>query len=134
MLPIVVLLVGTLSTVKQGQVKHILQEDTDYPDLRKFMCGMSPNYIHSMDASHMALVISNWSGSFGAVHDSFSTHASDVDDLLELTKDTFISMYDIDNYFDFISDNVTLGQDDVDKPQLGQLNIGGINDSEYFFS
>ena len=40
---------------KDGRVKHIAQVYTDFPDVRGFMCGVSPNYIHSMDAAHMAL-------------------------------------------------------------------------------
>ena len=82
----------------------------------------------------MALVIEDWEGDFGAVHDSFSTHATDVDNLLEKTKKVFIDMYDYDNYFDIIRKNLTNNEDDVDKPTLGDLNIGDINDSEYFFA
>ena len=35
---------------KNGQVKHVAQLETEFPDMRGFMCGISPNYIHSMDA------------------------------------------------------------------------------------
>ena len=68
------------------------------------------------------------------MHDSFSTHASDVDDLLEKTKEVFIKMYDYDNYFDVIRKNLTNNEDDVEQPQLGDLNIGDIYGSEYFFA
>ena len=47
--------------------------------------------------SHMTLVINELNKlgivSFGAIHDSFSVHAEDIDDLLYITKDTFIDMY-----------------------------------------
>ena len=26
------------------------------------MCGVSPNFIHSLDAAHMALVVDKWNG------------------------------------------------------------------------
>ena len=87
-----------------------------------------------MDASHMALVVDGWDGSFGAVHDSFSTHASDVDDLLEKTKQVFIEMYDYDNYFDVIRNNLTNNEDDVEQPALGSLDIREIKNSDYFFA
>ena len=82
----------------------------------------------------MALVIADWDGAFGAVHDSFSTHANDVDNLLALTKHHFINMYDKENYFDEIRNLITNNKDDIEQPTLGTLDIGGINDSEFFFS
>ena len=115
-------------------ISHKLRTPTEQPNVRGFMCGISPNFIHSMDASHMALVIADWDGVFGAVHDSFSTHANDVDNLLSLTKHHFIEMYNEDNYFDVIRELITNKTDDVEQPSIGELDIGGINDSEFFFS
>jgi DNA-directed RNA polymerase len=114
-------------------VKHVLKTPTDRPNIRGFMSGISPNFIHSMDAAHMALVIADWDGAFGAVHDSFATHASDVEDLLQKTKQVFIDMYTNDNFFDTIRQQLTNNTDDVQQPVLGELHIGDINDSEYFF-
>ena len=119
---------------KTGQVTHVALVPTRMPDRRGFVCGMSPNYIHSMDASHMALVISEWEGCFAAVHDSFSTHACDVDRLLSLTKQVFIRMYDYDNYFEVIRNFITDAEDDVEEPTLGTLDIKEIENSDYFFA
>ena len=121
-------------TLNGKTIKHVLQAPTDRPDVKGFMCGISPNYIHSLDASHMALVIENWEGAFGAVHDSFSTHANDVDELLQRTKDVFIEMYNHDNYFDIIRQNLTDNNDDVNQPTLGDLDIEEIQYSDYFFA
>ena len=82
----------------------------------------------------MALVIDFWNGDFGAVHDSFSTHACDVDRLLDLTKEAFVCMYEEDNYFDTIRFKLTNNEDDVEQPEVGELDIGGIHDSEFFFA
>ena len=98
------------------------------------MCGIAPNFIHSMDAAHLSIVASKWHGAFGAVHDSFSTHACDVPDLLQLTKDVFVEMYDHGNYFDIINKILSDGNDDIEQPELGELNIGDIHGSDYFFS
>lgn len=114
-------------------IKHVLKTPTDRPNIRGFMSGISPNFIHSMDAAHMALVIADWEGSFGAVHDSFATHASDVEDLLEKTKQVFIEMYSDENYFDTIRKQLTDNTDTVEQPPLGDLDVGDINDSTYFF-
>ena len=107
------------------RVNHVVHMPSDKPDVRGFMCGISPNFIHSMDASHMAMVIDEWDGTFGAVHDSFSTHACDVDDLLALTKRKFVEMYDVDNFYNYIRDQIVTDQTDIDveQPQLGSLQI-----------
>ena len=117
-----------------GRVNHVVQEASDLPDIQGFMCGISPNYIHSLDASHMAMVIDEWNGDFGAVHDSFSTHAPDVSRLLQITKNIFINMYDHHNYFDVIRQEITNSEDDIEQPTQGNLNIGDINASTYFFA
>ena len=122
------------ATLNGKQIKHVLRAPTDKPDVRGFMCGISPNYIHSMDAAHMALVIAQWCGDFAAVHDSFSTHASEVSELLAVTKHVFIDMYDHDNFFNVIRQQLTNNNDDVEQPELGKLNIGDINASRYFFA
>ena len=127
---------GTIVGVgKRDQVYHVGLVVSDRPDPRGFACGISPNYIHSLDASHMAKVIDAWDGEFGAVHDSFSTHACDVDKLCLLTKRVFIDMYDYDNYFDMIERSILNDVEvTVQQPTLGSLNIKEVIKSEYFFS
>ena len=47
---------GTISGYKtKGKTKritHVARIPTRNPDIRGFMCGVSPNFIHSLDASH----------------------------------------------------------------------------------
>jgi len=126
----------TRGSIDGRQIKHVAQVPSKMPDIRGFMRGVSPNFVHSLDASHMALVIDEWSEDFGAVHDSFSTHACDVDKLLSLTKSVFIKMYDVDNFYNYIKDQLVTNQLDLDveQPTLGTLNIQGIEESEYFFT
>ena len=115
----------------QGKVKHVIRLASPSPDRRGFMCGISPNFVHSQDAAHMQMVIDQFSEDFGAVHDSFSTHASDVEELLTITKNVFISMYDHENYFEDIIDR--LGAT-AEQPEIGQLEVSKITESDYFFA
>lgn len=58
-----------------------------------------PNFIHSLDATHMILTClkCNEVGlSFAAVHDSFWTHACDVDVMNRIIRDAFIRMHSED--------------------------------------
>jgi DNA-directed RNA polymerase len=120
---------GTISGI--GQINHVAKVQTDAPDIRGFMCGISPNYIHSQDASHMSLVINGFDGAFGAVHDSFSTHADMVDELCRLTKNVFVEMYDEPNYFDVIESRLEARSE---QPALGNLDINDVKKSDYFFA
>lgn len=118
-----------------GRITHVLQEASNFPSLKGLMSGISPNYTHSQDGSHMALIVSQWKHSFGAIHDSFSTHAEYVDNLSHLTRQVFIDIYDKENYFEFILNNVLSNTDNanLELPELGNLDITDVRSSEYFF-
>lgn len=131
--------VKKVTNTRQSKIKHThlitrygYHDKLPIADKQRYASGISPNYIHSMDASHMALVIYDWGKDFGAVHDSFSTHPNDVEDLLELTKKRFIRMYYKDNYFDKIEKNFKL--EGLEQPALGELNIMEVYNSDYFFA
>ena len=71
----------------------------DEVNSRKQMTAFPPNYIHSLDATHMLLsaIECNKKGlTFAAVHDSFWTHPSDVDTLNEILRDAFINLHSSD--------------------------------------
>lgn len=66
---------------------------------RKQMQAFPPNFIHSLDASHMmltALKCNEMGLTFAAVHDSFWTHAGDVDIMNEILREAFIRMHSED--------------------------------------
>ena len=124
-----------------GQISHRIKVPVVTPngDLipcrRSFASGCSPNFVHSMDAAHMAKVIASFSGDFGAIHDSFSTHACDVNTLLEHTKWAFAMMYNSDNYFTTIENMLLETREGyrLKQPELGTLDISEILSSDYFF-
>lgn len=125
-------------TLCKKRIDAIYREVTDKPAIHEITSGISPNYVHSMDASHMSLVINqlNEAGvtSFGAIHDSFSVHADDVDLLLDTTKSVFITMYDCDVFADMNAQFVNCDNNfDVKKPKVGSLDLSKIKESQYFF-
>ncbi|KAF1919513.1 hypothetical protein BDU57DRAFT_546159 [Ampelomyces quisqualis] len=72
---------------------------TDEVDKRKQLQGFPPNFIHSLDATHMtlsALKCSELGIDFAAVHDSFWTHASDIPNLNIVLRDAFVRMHSED--------------------------------------
>ena len=100
--------------------------------------SVAPNLIHSFDASHMMLVALNMPEGtpFAMIHDSFGTHACDVDELLEVTKRTFVSIYR-ENWFESLWADFRFFSNDVDippPPAMGDLKIEEVLKSDYFFS
>ncbi|KAI1806193.1 DNA/RNA polymerase [Daldinia bambusicola] len=74
-------------------------ESSDPVNRRKQLQAFPPNFIHSLDASHMllsALQCDELGLSFAAVHDSFWTHASDVDVMNTVLRDCFIRIHSED--------------------------------------
>lgn len=102
----------------------------------KQMNGIAPNIIHSFDAAHLASVINAFKGDVAAVHDSYGTHACDVDDLLEVTKQQFINIYSVD-WFARLSASFILHSDRLSMPPApapGRLDVSTVLESDYFFA
>jgi DNA-directed RNA polymerase len=66
---------------------------------RKQLQAFPPNFIHSLDATHMmlsAIECDRRGLAFSAVHDSFWTHACDVDTMNVVLRDCFVRMHSDD--------------------------------------
>jgi DNA-directed RNA polymerase len=66
---------------------------------RKQLQAFPPNFIHSLDATHMflsALKCDELGLTFAAVHDSFWTHAGDIDTMNTVLRDAFVRMHSED--------------------------------------
>lgn len=93
--------ISRAQTIKTHMASIALVEPnvTDCVDKRKQLQAFPPNFIHSLDATHMmlsALKAKEQGLSFSAVHDSFWTHAADIDRLNILLRDAFIRMHSED--------------------------------------
>ncbi|OTA96122.1 hypothetical protein M434DRAFT_393206 [Hypoxylon sp. CO27-5] len=74
-------------------------ERSDPVNRRKQLQAFPPNFIHSLDASHMllsALECDELGLTFAAVHDSFWTHASDIDVMNRVLRDCFVRIHSED--------------------------------------
>lgn len=63
---------------------------------RKQLQAFAPNFIHSLDATHMLLSAAKCTErgmTFASVHDSFWTHACDVDRMSDVLRDAFVEMH-----------------------------------------
>jgi DNA-directed RNA polymerase, mitochondrial len=74
-------------------------ERSDPVNRRKQLQAFPPNFIHSLDATHMllsALECDEKGLAFAAVHDSFWTHAADIGTMNQVLRDAFIRIHSED--------------------------------------
>ncbi|KAK4701543.1 hypothetical protein P7C70_g4683, partial [Phenoliferia sp. Uapishka_3] len=90
---------------KKRQVATTLQTvfivDPSIPaevDARAQATAFPPNFIHSLDATHMMMTALKCKDkiAFASVHDSYWTHACDVDEMSTLLREAFIELHSQD--------------------------------------
>lgn len=65
---------------------------------QKQASAFPPNFIHSLDATHMiltALECCQAGLTFASVHDSYWTHAADIETMSQLIRDTFVRLHEM---------------------------------------
>lgn len=85
----------TIRTSLQG-VLVLDSTSSDPVSRRKQLQGFPPNFIHSLDATHMmlsALKCDEIGLQFSSVHDSFWTHAADVPIMNRVLRDAFVRVH-----------------------------------------
>ncbi|KAL6424002.1 hypothetical protein ACFW04_009726 [Cataglyphis niger] len=127
------------------------------PDTLKQKNAFPPNFIHSLDSSHMMLtsLYCEQAGiTFMSVHDCFWTHACTVDIMNRICREQFIALHsepileDLSEFLckryekNFISGQGFVKQRDNDfslevfkkLPKKGNFDINKVQSSQYFFS
>jgi DNA-directed RNA polymerase len=86
-----------VETSLNGTINLKITQATENLDARLQTQGIAPNFVHSMDSSHLMFTVcrANDAGikSFAMIHDSFGTHAADTDALFATVRDCFVEMY-----------------------------------------
>lgn len=129
----------------QLMLKH---KDELAVDSRAQELGISPNYVHSLDASHMlattAYCREDGIEDFQMIHDSFGTHAGSVGLMNANLRKAFVDMYAEGNLLEQFKQAQAAvlqaaGKGDLvgelpEVPQQGSLDIAAIERSDYFFA
>lgn len=129
--------VATLVTLLQTVT--LADESDDLPIHKaRQVTAFPPNYVHSLDSSHMlltALEMEQRGLTFSAVHDSFWTHACDVDEMNEALRDVFVDLYD-QPLLEQLKATWEMRYPDLefpDLPERGSLNLNDVKKAKYFF-
>lgn len=110
---------------------------------RKQTSGISPNFVHALDAAHMHRTIHMGLDagitSFAMIHDSYGTHACDIESMAHTLRAAFVEQYKGDVLGDFRQQLVDilpaeLGAQLPPIPEFGTLDLEGVMHSDYFFA
>jgi DNA-directed RNA polymerase len=118
-------------------------KDGDKIDSRSQANGVAPNFVHSLDASHLQSVTlaarAKGIKHLALIHDSFGTHAADTDLLSSLLRDTFVEQYSgnvLGDFYEELKDQLPeeLAAQLPVPPSFGDLDLEVIRAAEYTFA
>ncbi|XP_072047348.1 DNA-directed RNA polymerase, mitochondrial-like [Amphiura filiformis] len=128
-------------------------------DTLKQKNGFAPNFIHSLDSTHMMLtsLYCQQAGiTYVSVHDCFWTHASTVDEMNQICREQFVKLHgqpvlqNLSSFLDNKYGDITISKSVKKKPQNaeiqtigdivkqvpkpGEFDLTNVLQSTYFFS
>ncbi|KAI4357946.1 hypothetical protein L6164_001860 [Bauhinia variegata] len=116
-----------------------LKRETDKIMVKRQRTAFPPNFVHSLDGSHMmmtAIACKRAGLNFAGVHDSYWTHACDVDTMNRILREKFVELYEapiLENLLDgFEKSFPTLQFPPL--PERGDFNLREVLESTYFFN
>jgi len=124
-----------------GRTKIFLREETDEIDPARMQSAGAPNFVHSMDASHLTLAVASFKAagldSIAVIHDSFGTHAGKTETLRRVLIDSFVDLYQNNDVLTelVIGCEMDLGIEiEAKRPDDGLLDLELVRQSPYCFA
>lgn len=121
----------------------MLQRDGDKLDTRKQSLGISPNFVHSLDAAHLMRTVlfcaEDGMVDFSMIHDSYGCHAGHASLLRDNLRDAFVDQYSkpvLEAFRDQLAEQLPEELRDLlpALPAMGSLDLEGVRKSDYFFA
>ncbi|ONM59715.1 DNA-directed RNA polymerase [Zea mays] len=116
-----------------------LQRETDKVMVKRQRTAFPPNFVHSLDGSHMmmtAVACKRQGLNFAGVHDSYWTHASDVDTMNKILREKFVELYDtpiLENLLESFEKSFPKLKFPP-LPERGDFDMKEVLESTYFFN
>lgn len=118
-----------------GGTKLMIARDSDTADANRHRNGIAPNFIHSMDASHLTLTVLSAAtagiDALAMIHDDYGTHATFAPQLAKSIRQVFVDMYKNTSPLEELRKQYPQLPE---APETGSLNLAGVLDSRYFFA
>lgn len=116
-----------------------LQRETEKIMVKRQRTAFPPNFVHSLDGSHMmmtAVACKEAGLTFAGVHDSYWTHACDVEEMNKILREKFVELYEapiLENLLEgFEKSFPTLSFPPL--PERGDFDLRDVLESPYFFN
>jgi len=124
--------------IQTGLQRMTYHERTSAISRARQKSAFPPNFVHSLDSTHMMLTAIGCHENgmtFASVHDSFWTHACDIDRMNEILRDKFIELHKMPILDNLLADFKAFYPElnFPSPPELGTLNLDLIRKSPYFF-
>ncbi|NCT81940.1 MAG: T3/T7 RNA polymerase [Comamonadaceae bacterium] len=137
--------VGTeLDFVVLGRRYRLLVDrEGDKLNARKQALGISPNFVHSLDAAHLMRTVlfcaADGITSFAMIHDSYGVPAGQAATLRDNLRAAFVEQYQANVLADFRQQLVDQLPEELaaqlpELPEVGDLDLEQVKQSEYFFA
>lgn len=133
-----------LETTLLGTVNLSFATPIDKIDRRRQKTSIAPNFVHSYDAAHLMLTVVAVEERLGRpvswamVHDSFGTHAGDVEVMSKVLREEFVRMYSDRSPLEELEESVRSALKNPDDcppaPKMGTFEVAQVLDSEFFFA
>lgn len=120
---------------------------TDKEDAQQHRNSCAPNVVHSLDATHLRMVVRRWSkitqargevAEMAMIHDSFAVGTADFKLLNKVIREEFVALYtDNDCLAEYEQSMREIAGPDVvfpARPELGSLDLSNVLNNQFFFS
>lgn len=112
-----------------------VKKESNRPDRNKHKNGISPNFIHSMDAAHLTRVANALRAagitSMHMVHDDFGVHPKHAEALARIIREEFVDMYETHDPLKAFQDLYPAHCGPL--PERGTLDLQLVHKSQFFF-
>lgn len=136
---------GSTEEATDGSVLRLaFAEPTDEIDSRKQKQGIAPNFVHSMDASHLMLTVcacvDKGVNAFAMIHDSYGVPAGYGSIMFTTVREVFVSTYTENDVLQDLHDHICnllspkMLKDLPEVPTKGDLDLDCTKESMYAFS
>jgi DNA-directed RNA polymerase len=122
------------------RIQARVHKETEQINKGRSILGVSPNVIHSFDATHLQMTVNALAKGglqdFCMIHDSYGVHACDVDTLALTIRDEFFKLYSEDVLADLYEQfKAQAGDKEIPKPPArGDFDIELVKAASYFFA
>jgi DNA-directed RNA polymerase len=130
--------VQTRVSIKTDEIKNVSKVNR-----RKQSAGIAPNFIHSLDSSHLMwtvlIALEQGLTNFSMIHDSYGVHFCDTDILNSCIRTAFFEMYSRDVLKEWTEEIKSQISPELQEllptlPEMGNLDLSQVLDSKYFFA